>query len=117
MHVSQNHMRLVFAKLNINSHRAFVNVLSSSTSSSSSTNAVQNKRMNIYKDKGKVYQYVKRLQCGNDNNNNDANGVNINIGVNKKCHHRKSQSIEDLVKRDTYERIKYNHCKRNIKDH
>ena len=108
MHVSQNYMRLVFAKLNINSHRAFVNVMAStSLAKGSFTNdggGYKGRRNNIEKDKGKVCQYVKRLQCGEHIKNDNVNNIQSS---NKnyypyQYHHRKSQSIEDLVKRDTH---------------
>ena len=116
MHVSQNYMRLVFAKLNVNSHRAFVNVMAStSLSKGSFTNdggGYKERSNNIGKDKGKVCQYVKRLQCRKERNNNSSGNNNNVLSNNKNSpyqhyHHRKSQSIEDLVKRDTHERIKY----------
>jgi hypothetical protein len=113
MHVSQNYMRLVFAKLNINSHRAFVNVMASTSLSKGSFTSDDNCYKGRSKDKGKVCQYVKRLQCGGERNNDgSATGIDSVLSSNKNSpyihyHHRKSQSIEDLVKRDTHERIKY----------
>ena len=121
MHVSQNYMRLVFAKLNVNSHRAFVNVMASASTSLSKGSFTNDggdckgRRNNIGKDKGKVCQYVKRLQwgehinnkCNNDNTNNIQSSNKNYTFPYQHHHHRKSQSIEDLVKRDTHERIKY----------
>jgi hypothetical protein len=98
-------MRLVFAKLNVNSHRAFVNVMAStSLSKGSFTNddsGYKGRSNNIGKDKGKVCQYVKRLQCGGERNNDgSATGIDSVLSSNKNSpyihyHHRKSQSIED----------------------
>lgn len=99
MHASQNQMKLIFAKLNVNSHRAFVNVMA--PDNTLGYYAKNNEKSNINKNKRKVCQYVKRLnQRSNSNKGNDICDV---------VYKSTPKSIEELVKRDTNERIKYNH--------